>query len=282
MVKKRKVLMTGACGVVSSLLIPDLQERYDLSLTDVRQPSGNNAVFENLQVADLVDSNRDNYRHLFEGVDTVIHNAFVGSGTIDVSAAEFEDEFTNVRMAHNIYQTAWEENVKRVVMTSSNHASDYYENLLLDGKLDYIGPETQNRAHSYYGWAKDSYEHLGFLFALARWTGRSLPNIQIRIGGPRETDLELCEPGDLQTMRRALAVYISQRDVVQLYVKSIETESIEDKHGIPFQIFYGISGNTHAYWSIVNAREVIGYAPQDNSEERFAKLIHDHLAAAGH
>lgn len=280
MTQKRKVLLTGACGVISSLLIPELKDRYDLTLTDVKSSDKKNSTFQHVQIANLTDSNRDNYRHLFQNVDTVIHNGFVGRGSRNAGAANFEDELTNVRMAHNIYQTSWEENVGRVVMSSSNHASDYYENLLLDRKLDFIGPETQNRSYGYYGWAKDTYEHLGFLFALARQTGRPLPNIQIRIGGPRETDLERCQPGDLRTMRRALAVYISQRDLVQLYVKSIETESIEDKYGVPFQIFYGISNNTHAYWSIVNARKVLGYEPQDNSELRFAKLIHNHIAAA--
>ena len=66
----------------------------------------------------------------------------------------------------------------------------------------------------------------------------------------------------------------------QLFVKSIETEDIRDAHGVPFQIFYGISANTHAFWSIVNARNVIGYAPQDNSEIRFAGVIANHIAAA--
>ena len=288
MSEKRKVLMTGACGVVSSLLISELNDRYDLVLTDVKQRQGNRSgidesVFERLQVADLVDPNRDNYRHLFEGVDAVIHNAFVGRATLDVSVAEFEHELANVRMAYNIYQTALEENVRRVVVTSSNHASDYYEEFLLGGTMDYVSPETQNRAFTYYGWAKDSYEHLGFLFALGRsmgMEGRKLQNVHIRIGGPRETDVENCELGDLQKVRRALAVYARQRALVQLYVKSIETESIEDKRGVPFQIFYGISGNTHAYWSLVNAREVIGYEPQDNSELRFADAVHKHIAAA--
>ncbi len=49
---------------------------------------------------------------------------------------------------------------------------------------------------------------------------------------------------------------------------------------MPFQIFYGISGNAHNFWSIVNARKVIGYAPEDNSEVRFADEIARHLAAA--
>jgi hypothetical protein len=80
-------------------------------------------------------------------------------------------------------------------------------------------------------------------------------------------------------MHRALGVYLSVRDQVQLVVKSIETEDIRDENGVPFQIFYGISGNTHAFWSIVNARQVIGYAPEDDSQVRFAREIAWHLAA---
>jgi NAD+ dependent glucose-6-phosphate dehydrogenase len=33
-------------------------------------------------------------------------------------------------------------------------------------------------------------------------------------------------------------------------MKSIEVEKIETQHGIPFQIFYGISDNTRKFWSI--------------------------------
>jgi hypothetical protein len=51
---------------------------------------------------------------------------------------------------------------------------------------------------------------------------------------------------------------ISRRDLCQLIVKSLETQNIEDERGIPFQIFYGISGNARAFWSIVNARKVTG------------------------
>ena len=84
----------------------------------------------------------------------------------------------------------------------------------------------------------------------------------------------------MRRVRRALAVYLSRRDLVQLIVKSIETGDISDRHGVPFQVFYGISGNSHAFWSIANARRVIGYAPQDNSELRFREQLARHLAAA--
>ena len=81
-------------------------------------------------------------------------------------------------------------------------------------------------------------------------------------------------------MRRALGAYISQRDLSQLIIKSIETANIRDKEGVPFQIFYGISGNDHAFWSLVNARKVIGYAPKDNSAVRFSVQIAQHTQQA--
>ena len=81
-------------------------------------------------------------------------------------------------------------------------------------------------------------------------------------------------------MRRALGAYMSQRDLQQMTIKSIETADIRDGNGVPFQIFYGISGNDHAFWSLVNARKVIGFAPEDNSAVRFADAVSAHIAAA--
>ena len=64
----------------------------------------------------------------------------------------------------------------------------------------------------------------------------------------------------------------------QLFCNSIETPNIEDEHGIPFHIFYGVSNNARRFWSITNARKSVGYEPQDDSEIRFAddiaRLLH--------
>ncbi len=46
-----------------------------------------------------------------------------------------------------------------------------------------------------------------------------------------------------------------------------------DEYGVPFHIFYGVSNNARTFWSITNARRVIGYEPQDDSEVRFAEDI---------
>lgn len=53
----------------------------------------------------------------------------------------------------------------------------------------------------------------------------------------------------------------------------VETENIADANGVPFLIAYGISGNTHRFWSLTSARRVLGYAPEDDSQTRFASQL---------
>ena len=307
---KSKVVFTGAAGKIAGQLRPFLAERYDLALLDVRTTGRDGQEIPGIQIADLTERNRDAYREHFRGADAVVHCGFVGADNPSDPEQRFQAEFANVGMAYNVYKTALEEGVRRVVVASSNHAADYYEGLILQGAMDFVDPNERALSDNYYGWAKETHEHLGFVFAVGKAESpsakeltsgarhsanqnsggkatvpandgtRPLENVQIRIGGPRETDLEQLDKGDLVRMRRSLAVYISDRDMAQLFIKSIETEDIRDAHGVPFQIFYGISDNSHAFWSIVNAREVIDYQPQDNSERRFSKLIAEHIEAA--
>ncbi len=298
---KRKVLLTGASGYIASLLLPVFRERYDLTLVDVRRIGRNGNEVEGVQIADMANVDRESYRSLFAGQDAIVHCGFLRAEDASDPDQRFTSEFGNVQMAYNVYQTAYEVGVPRVVVASSNHAADYYEPLILDHKMDIVTPETRAFSDNYYGWAKETYEHLGFIFAVGKLSDASAYNkntlsaadsaddiedtrqmgvVQIRIGGPRETDIERCTLGDMVRVRRALGAYISQRDLCQLFVKSVETDDIRDENGIPFQVFYGISGNSHAFWSITNARRVIGYEPQDNSEIRFRKKLAEHLEAA--
>jgi UDP-glucose 4-epimerase len=277
---RRKVLVTGASGYIASLLLPALRERYDLTLLDVKKTDRNGNEVEGIQIVDLVDQNRDQYRHHFQGVDAVVHLGFLDTRDKSNIDQYFGHEMTNVQMAYNVYQVAVETGVRRLVVASSNHAADYYEPLILKHQWDFVTPEMRALSDNYYGWAKEVYEHLGFIFAVGKMTGRPLENVQVRIGGPRETDLDTITKGDLVRMRRALAVYISQRDLSQLFIKSIETEDIRDAQGVPFQIVYGISGNDQAFWGLANARRVLGYEPEDNSELRFAEKIQEHIRIA--
>lgn len=290
MSEKRKVVITGASGYISSLLLPVFRKRYDLTLLDVRTTDRDGNEVEGVQIADLTQRDRDAYRDHFRGADAVVHLGFTRAEDKSDPVQDFYAELANVEMAFHVYQTAQEEGVRRVVAASSNHAADYYEPLILDKKWDIVTPEMRPFSDNFYGWAKEAYEHLGFVFAVGRMQFRGvdventpptrLENVQVRIGGPREDDIDRIEPGDLRRMIRGLGVYISQRDLQQLFIKSIETEDISDEEGVPFQVFYGISGNSQAFWSIVNARKVIGYEPEDNSEYRFSDQIHSHIKAA--
>ena len=277
MTNRKKIVLIGASGTIAELVLPTLRERYDLVLLDIRNENHRGEKIADIQIADLTDDNRDAYRAHFVGADAIVHMAFVGSPNPQQG---FKPELANIAMAYNIYQTALEEDIGRIVVASSNHAAGYYEPLILDGAYDTVDPDGRALSDNYSGWAKEAYEHLGFVFAVGKVQGRPLPNVQIRIGGPRETDIAHCSPGDLTCVRRALGAYISQRDLSQLFIKSIEAEDIRDERGVPFQIFYGISGNDHAFWSIVNARKVIGYAPADNSAVRFADQIAAHIRAS--
>lgn len=277
---KRKVVLTGACGAIASVLLPALRERYDLTLLDTRNADDEGNPVDGVQIVDLVNEDRDPYRQHFAVADAVVHCAYhrVADQGDD---ARFSSELENLQLTYNVYQVAWEERVRRLVAASTNHAADFYEPYALDGETPMLTPN-QNASDNWYGWGKIAFEQIGQVFASGVTHGaRPLENVQIRIGGPRETDVANAPLGDLRRMRRALAVYISQRDMSQLFIKSIETEDIRDNFGVPFQIFYGISANPHAIWSIANARHVIRYAPQDNSEERFFDLIQTHMKAAG-
>ena len=274
------VLVTGASGYIASYLLPAFRERYDLRLVDVRPVDGRGQPIPGIQVRDVSDPERlAESRDLFRGVDAVVHLAFKQPRG-PASADRYFSERANVDMAYAIYQLALEEGVRRVVVASSNHASDFYEEVLRTKSLDKVYPDAPRPlADNFYGWAKETYEHLGFVYAAGK-LGRALEVVQIRIGAPRDlaiTSFAGDDQKDVLTLHRDLGMWVSPRDLAQLFVRSIDTPSIANEHGVPFQVFYGVSDNTRSSWSIANARKVIGYAPQDNSEVVYADEIRQFL-----
>ena len=276
---RKRVVLTGAAGYIAQRMFKELSARWDVVPIDVRETAQSGEKVPGIVLADLTDPNRDEYRRHFRGADAVIHCGYVRAPGLDATTwqdngdPKFWAEHTNVALAYNVYRTALEEGVRRVVAASSNHAADYYERLVWAGKLDMVTPEMAPRSDNWYGWAKAAYELLGFVFATGQVGNRKLEVVQWRIGGPREDDIDHVTPGDLTVMHRALGAYLSRRDQVQQAIRMVETEHIEDENGIPFLIVYGISGNTHRFWSIANARRAIGYAPQDDSQVNFADKI---------
>ncbi len=266
-----RVLLTGATGYIAGQLLPALRERYDLRLIDVRGQNRAGEPVEGVAIADLLADDWRSLAPFFAGVDVVVHTAFRRPDGDDTQA-RYEGERRNVDMTQRVYQLALENGVRRVVAASTNQAAKWYEQPYYAGLRDRVTPEDYPRPDSFYGWAKAAYESLGFLYACGS-LGRKLEVIQLRIVVPREIDARNFEGKPRERYIRELAGYVSERDLRQLFVKSIETPRIEDEHGIPFHIFYGVSNNARTFWSITNARKVLAYQPEDDSEVRFAADI---------
>jgi NAD+ dependent glucose-6-phosphate dehydrogenase len=270
---RRRVLVTGATGYIATQLLPVFRQRYDLVLLDVRTNDASGRPVEGAQIADFLAEDVTPLARHFDGVDAVVHLGYwrPPGKTVTGEDKSYLEERPNVDMAERVFRMALDHGVRRVVVASSNHAADWYEPLLHARRLDTIGPRDLPRSDNYYGWAKIAYEALGWMYACGAF-GRKLEMVQLRIGAPRE--ISAAEFGNRPAQyKRDLGAYLSSRDLQQLVVRSIEVGPLEDEWDVPFQIFYGISNNTRAFWSITNARQVIGYAPEDDSEVKYADDI---------
>ena len=297
MTEKRRVLVTGASGEIASQILPELRRRHELVLLDVRATDRQGQPVAGVRLADLTDPDRRRYQHHFEGVDTVVHLGYKHPGSADWGAdlppvERFEGELVNVRMAQNVYRCALDEGARRIIMASSNHAADWYEHRLIHSQQrEMVYPSDLPLSDNLYGWAKAAYELLGFVYASGE-LGRKLEVVQVRIGAPRDVSGRHYEGAlaeqhvgsdgsGLANFKRDLGAWISPRDLAQLFWRAVEATDIADAHGVPWLVVYGISDNTRAFWSLENARRLLGYAPEDDSEVTYADDIRRLLTGPG-
>ena len=296
MTKKKRLLMTGAAGYVADQMLSRFREKYELVLLDTSTKNRRGEEVEGVNMIDLIDEDRTRYAHFFEEVDAVIHLAY--KRRTGQPLDHFYDERENVQMAYNVLRSSYDSGVKRVAIASSNHASDFYEHALIhERKLEMLDPYRLALSDNFYGWAKATSEHLGFLFACGAMgeegsglsenlvagnlnTSRKMGVVMVRIGAPRNLDPQEYE-GNSVGFKRDLGAYISPRDITQLFEKCIEVENIENEYGVPWQVVYGISNNTRAFWSLSNARKVFGYEPKDDSDILFAEASKSIISEAG-
>ena len=296
MTKKKRLLMTGAAGYVADQMLSRFREKYELVLLDTSTKNRRGDEVEGVNMIDLIDEDRTRYAHFFEEVDAVIHLAY--KRRTGQPLDHFYDERENVQMAYNVLRSSYDSGVKRVAIASSNHASDFYEHALIhERKLEMLDPYRLALSDNFYGWAKATYEHLGFLFACGAMgeegsglsenlvagnlnTSRKMGVVMVRIGAPRNLDPQEYQ-GNSVGFKRDLGAYISPRDITQLFEKCIEVENIENEYGVPWQVVYGISNNTRTFWSLSNARKVFGYQPKDDSEILFAEASKSIISEAG-
>jgi nucleoside-diphosphate-sugar epimerase len=285
-----KVLVTGAAGHVATLAMPGLEGRHALLLTDLKQPRylPAGAMFQDMSLLDASDTM---LAELFEGIDAVIHSAYVPSAERDVYSVSpphldrFDAELANVRMAQRMYRCALQAGVKRVVVVSSNHAADWYEHTQVHQlRREMIYPDDLPLSDNFYGWAKASYELLAYPYACGTF-GRRMEMVMLRIGSPYPIDVSRYEPGvpapqsglprpdGPAAFKRALGAWLSDGDCARLFRSALEAPLALPVAAVPWVVAYGISDNTRAFWSLESARRVLGYNPQDDSEAVYADAV---------
>jgi len=185
---RNKVVLTGAGGTIASLWIQALRERYDLVPVDVRTTHRDGHPIEGVQIIDLLDRDRSSLRQCIADAYAVVHGGFVRASPPETPESRLWTEMQNVAMAANVYQAALEAQVRRVVVASSNHATDYYESFILDGRMDLVTPETKTASYGFYGWAKEAIERFSHASTESERKGKSGRNAssRVRLEGVRQ------------------------------------------------------------------------------------------------
>lgn len=233
----KKILLTGAGGGVGRMIRPLLAARYAVRVSD-RVPVAHDAAEEHMP-ADLGDL--DALRRAVRGVDGIVH---LGGFSLE---SDFETILAaNIVGAHNLFEAARLEGVRRVVFASTNHVMGFYP------RSETVPVDKTVRPDSRYGLSKAFGEALASLYADkygAECLVVRIGHIAARPQNPRD-----------------LAIWLSPRDFVQLIAIGI------DRPGLRYEIVYGMSDNRRAWWDPSNAFR-LGYEPEDRSEDYAAEII---------
>ncbi len=247
---RKRLLITGGCGVIGTILKPALNDRYELACLDV-ETDGKECVKGDITKLDDIE-------HLFEGKDAVIHLAANSSLEADWDSVYSK----NILGTYNVFEASRKHGIGKIIFASSNHVTGLYEkdwpiSSIVKGefrgintsKISMVSHLSPARADSFYGASKLFGEGLGQYYS----GEYGVSVICLRIGTVRP--YERPRPEEV----RFFATWLSHRDLVQLVEKSLETE-------VRYDVFYGVSKNKWRFWDISHAKEVIGYDPRDDAE----------------
>ena len=251
----RKVIITGGAGLIGSILIGRLGEKYELSSFDLNQAEGVKSFVGDLGNLDLLTS-------AFKGQHTVVHLAADRN-----AGAEWESALANNFIGtYNVFEAAKRAGVKRVVFASSNHATggfytvapwkhvfDGNFHLLTEGEYPLIDETYRIRPDGYYGVSKAYGEALGSYYA----DYHGVSSIHLRIGWVISNDDPTFSP-------YALSLWLSHADTAQIVDLCVSAPESLD-----YDIFYATSDNTWKIFDISHAQKELGYQPQDRAGSDF-------------
>ncbi len=235
---RKKLLITGPGGRVGTELVPLLRSEFALRLFDTRKltPAGDDEVL----VGDIQDFTA--LRSACEGVEAMLHLAAISD----------EDDFHsrllpgNLAGAYNAFEAAHQAGVNKVLFPSTGQTVLNYP------KGECVTTDMLPRPSTVYACTKLFGE------ALARYYSdvHGMSAMIIRLCYFRGYDDPLLRiPG--HSIQRE---WCSPRDLAQLVTKCVQSK-------VRFGLFFGLSNNRERCWDVSNAKELIGYQPQDDAAD---------------
>lgn len=247
--ERRKIVITGAAGVVGRALRDPLVARHDVVMIDRRRraPSG-------LHRAPLA-SLRLLVRH-FADADTVVHlaaDSHLGATWRSVAR-------NNIAGTRNVLEAARRCGVRRIVFASSNAVTAGYENdepwsRVVAGDYTGLDPAAMPRISTALPVRPANVYGVSKVFGEAAcryYADRfGISAICLRIGTVLADDRAV--------RPRHFATLLSHRDLVALVTCAIEAPS-----AIGFLVCYGVSNNTWRLYDLTETAQ-LGFQPQDDA-----------------
>lgn len=243
-----RILITGINGLIGTILRNALEGTHDVYGMDLEGEFSDRVLSVDISDYGQVARALEQFRPL----EVIIHLA----GDPSPQASWESVLKSNIVGARNIFESAREFQVPRVIYASSNHVTGAYHGFepnlykYTEPGPPIISPQDPVRPDSDYGLSKAFGEALARYY-FDRW---GVQAICLRIGAVLKDD----DPAKESQNRR---IWLSHRDLIQLVEKSLTSD-------VTFGIYYGISNNKDAFWDISNARADLGFEPVDDGSAR--------------
>lgn len=253
--RKKKVLVTGASGLIGGLVIEHLGDRYELTGL-ARRPVD---AIPSLQ-ADITDA--EGIKPAFEGVHTVLHLAAATAGLTELWEPTMA---ITVQGTLNVYEAAREAGVKRVVFMSSGNTQLGY---MFDQGQPYwklanmreddpdfptewrmITLEDGPYPNNPYAVGKLFGEHVGRLYADLH----GISSLVIKLGGVLQENRP--------HVRGIWPGFLDQMDAIDMIDRCIGAPD-----ELMYDVFNAISNNKWRWREIEHGADVLGWTPKGSAE----------------
>ncbi len=244
--RRQTVLVTGAAGNIGSYFAQTSHEKYKLVLMEHATANTDKiAGYGRVITGDICDL--EFMKKACEGVDVVLHLAADPSPSADWPTIHK----INIGGTYNTMIAAKAAGCRRVIYASSIHAVSGYPADYQVHTNDPVNPG------DLYGVSKCFGEALGRYMA----EKEGLSVIALRIGA-----FQPHKAARQEESVSMLDAWVSQRDLNQLIERCIDDTTLT------WAVFHGLSDNRFKRLDITDARELVGYEPEDDLTEVNPKL----------